>query len=248
MNWGEVEVARKTEVLRLTKEEANAISVLREQGVDKLINEIDMVLSTHVGYSMESLKALRDSLRCKKLILLDTLVEDGVITREDADLLLKVFEEGKNIAIVGNTATGKTTLLRSLLASYKGSENIFVLDKIKDVVLTDFCKEKNIRYINAESMNVKELLGSALQFNVGKLVISEVYDTGDILTLVTALMYKIPVVFTFATNIDLKDALSVKCGFVKQTVLDAINNSEFVTVRCHYSDDRKYKVEIMKPC
>lgn len=71
-----------------------------------------------------------------KLILPESLVEQGAITPNQLKELKKDVMEHKNIVISGGTGSGKTTLMNSLLTLVDDSERLFLIEDTPELIVS----------------------------------------------------------------------------------------------------------------
>lgn len=69
------------------------------------------------------------------VISIEQYVEQGIATREQADLIAKLVQSKQNILIAGGTFSGKTTLMNSILAMIPPVDRLFVIEQVAELRL-----------------------------------------------------------------------------------------------------------------
>ena len=64
---------------------------------------------------------------------LDDFVSKGICTAEEAEKLRRLVRERKNIIVSGETGSGKTTLINSLLLEIPPSDRLFIIQDVEEI-------------------------------------------------------------------------------------------------------------------
>jgi len=107
----------------------------------------------------------------------EKMIYNGYMTAEMWNFLVGAYSDGKNIIFSGNTGSGKTSMMRNLIASLGDQERILIVEDTNEINI----EHKNV--INMEAANKKgtstsmeELIQTTLRQFGSKLVVGEIRD------------------------------------------------------------------------
>lgn len=112
---------------------------------------------------------------------MDTLIEEGLLTREQADEIIRYWQEGRSILICGPNGSGKTTLENALLDYTPKDKSMAIVGEIPDLFVDEREHPMTLtRQIlpaktdTAISYTLEDLCRSCLTESVDTLVVSEI--------------------------------------------------------------------------
>ena len=232
-------MARKTEVKRLTLEEFNLLEVLRRYDRDQLIGYLDRLISqTEDTMTRDLLREMRLALKPTTVMLLSDLVENSVISKEDADYLLSEVSKGRNIAVTGKVRSGKTTLLHALISSLPPDRKIVIIENIEELDFKLSAPDSNIVKFVLGGNFSGDVLRVILQDKLDHLVFGEVINSDNALSLGLALLCGHPVMFTVHSDFSqpvqrvLMDKVKDGADFLRR----ALEQADFLEVACSMVD------------
>ena len=120
---------------------------------------------------------------------LDSLVVDGALPPEGAEMLSKAVRERKNVLIAGGTGTGKTTLLNVLSGEIPPGERVVTIEDAAELQMSGHVVRLEARPANAEGageITLQQLVRSALRLRPDRIILGEVRGP-EALDLVSAL-------------------------------------------------------------
>ena len=114
---------------------------------------------------------------------LDDFVKKGICTAEEAEKLRRLVRERKNIIVSGETGSGKTTLINSLLLEIPPSDRLFIIQDVEEIQ----CLAPNkVQVLCSEGHYTQRMaVKDALRFNPDRLIVGAVRD-GAALDLIQA--------------------------------------------------------------
>ena len=120
---------------------------------------------------------------------LESLVVDGALPSEGAEMLATAVRGRKNVLIAGGTGTGKTTLLNVLSGEIPPGERVVTIEDAAELQLTGHVVRLEARPANAEGageITLQQLVRSALRLRPDRIILGEVRGP-EALDLVSAL-------------------------------------------------------------
>lgn len=115
----------------------------------------------------------------KRPLSMDDLIEKQSITREAADFLKEMVEEGYNIFISGGTGSGKTTFLNVLSNYIPKGERVITIEDSAELQLTGTenlvrleCRQANVEGEN--EITIRNLIKASLRMRPDRIVVGEV--------------------------------------------------------------------------
>lgn len=120
---------------------------------------------------------------------LESLVDLGSVTSDQADELRAVVEARKNLLVSGGTGAGKTTLLNVLSGLIDDRERVVVVEDASELRLRGHVVRLEGRPSNSEgigAITLRQLIRSALRLRPDRIVVGEVRGP-EALDLVNAL-------------------------------------------------------------
>jgi pilus assembly protein CpaF len=123
---------------------------------------------------------------------MDRLIAMGSISKEAAEYLKELVQNGFNIVVSGGTGTGKTTFLNALSGYVPKDERVITIEDSAELKLLGV---KNLvrletRNANAEGrgeIGIKNLIKTALRMRPDRLIVGEVRDGGAALDMLIAM-------------------------------------------------------------
>ena len=108
-------------------------------------------------------------------VRLEHLVEVGMLTKRQLDLLQTALKSRQNIVVAGATSSGKTTLLGALIAEL--NERVVCIEQIPELVIKEPTVSMRERPANQEglgSIAMQQLVIEALRMRPDRIVVGEV--------------------------------------------------------------------------
>ena len=110
---------------------------------------------------------------------MEDLIRFSSITREAAEFLKILVENGYNIFISGGTGSGKTTLLNALAGYIPHQERIITIEDSAELMIRNIpnlvsleCRQANVEGENA--VTIRDLIRTALRMRPDRIVVGEV--------------------------------------------------------------------------
>ncbi len=125
--------------------------------------------------------------RPEVIFRLDDYVESGIMTAEQAMILLGALTERRNILVSGGTSSGKTTLLNALLAEDAITADRVVL--IEDTVELQCAAHDQLQLLTrraAPAITIRDLIQTTLRFRPDRIIIGEIRDGAGALDMLKA--------------------------------------------------------------
>lgn len=127
----------------------------------------------------------------KTALSMEDLIEKNSITREAADFLKTIVEEGYNIFISGGTGSGKTTFLNVLSNYIPKDERVITIEDSAELQLvgTENLVRLECRQANVEGENeitIRDLIKTSLRMRPDRIVVGEV-RAGEALDMLQAM-------------------------------------------------------------
>lgn len=237
-------MSRKTEVLRVTTDEAELIKSIRLVGMKKFAEELDVAVKL-VSTSLSSLKSVKCSLIKSNDVTLEELLFNGTLKESDYEYLLESLNENRHIAITGAHSSGKTTMLKALLSCNELMDTkLCIFEGQKEVETYSNIVDKSCVFIDPRNTYTKDLLEVSFRGDIKRLVFSEITTHEDALILALMLRHK-PTIFTVDSNSFIRDMLLSFENNVSDSVLSTIKKETLVIVHCEYNEDN-YNVSVVK--
>jgi hypothetical protein len=228
---------KKTEVLRLTITESKLVKKIREVGITEFLCDIERALITS-SEPLTSLRGIKGSLSRSKYFSFEDIVSNKSLSKEDASYLIDAVRLRKSIAITGGVGTGKTTLLKALLACSEMRDNRLCIFEGREESEPCFSLiNKSSVHVDPENTSVKDLLELAFRGDIDQLVFADVKTQEDILSLALLAPYK-PTIFTVISDDYLKGVLTSLNGNAVNSVISAIDKENLVEVTCSYDGEQ----------
>ncbi len=108
-------------------------------------------------------------------VRLEHLVEVGMLTKRQLDILQTALKSRQNIVVAGATSSGKTTLLGALIAEL--NERVVCIEQIPELVIKEPAVSMHERPANQEglgSIAMQQLVIEALRMRPDRIVVGEV--------------------------------------------------------------------------
>lgn len=232
-------MSRKTEVKRITSEEANLIEVLRRYETSHIIEHLDSLIATSVADTQNLLREIRLALKPVSSTLLPDLISSNRISQEDADYLLEEIAKGRNVAIVGAIGSGKTTLLHALICGLSEESRITVIESVEEMDFKVSAPDRNITKYSTSTLSSRELVNCILGNSIDTLVFGDISSTEDALSLAMSLMCGHSVIFAIHADPTggIKNVLGELCKDGTDNLRAVIDNTDFIEVACTVGED-----------
>lgn len=237
-------MTKKTEILRATKEEARLLAALRTIGVNKVIEELDLVIEGNTSAPTNVLRALKSSLVETNSLTLADLQTRGNISDDDAITLLSALHTDRTIVICGDKETDKSRLMKSLITSAELDRLFTIVKESEDYTITPTASKQCSITIPSDNLSLKDLSTALLCRESNTLVVPKLRRKEDILLLFHAFSYNQPVLFSIDAPSDkVKDTLKVWVKPFKDVVTKTIEAEDMLIVEC-YLDGNVQKVRV----
>lgn len=108
----------------------------------------------------------------EKIFTLEEYVENGRLTKERYELLIKHIKKRSNIVIGGETGSGKTTLLNAIIAKmteFTPNDRFYIVEDAGEIQ----CHSKDVVRIYAAGKETLKAVGIALRCNVSRIIFGE---------------------------------------------------------------------------
>lgn len=107
----------------------------------------------------------------RRIFSIDEYVEKGIMTQAQADAIRQAIADRRNIATIGATSSGKTTLLNAILSEPGyADERLHVIQDVPE--LRTVADDVEFMFTNPKS--ILELLGDSMRMNPDRIVVGEV--------------------------------------------------------------------------
>lgn len=115
----------------------------------------------------------------KSHITMDTLIENGTVTKDIALFLKKSVEEGRNIFVSGGTSSGKTTMLNVLSGFIPHSLRVICIEDSAELQITHIpnlvrLETRNAGQEGCSEISIRDLIRNALRMRPDRLIVGEV--------------------------------------------------------------------------
>jgi pilus assembly protein CpaF len=111
------------------------------------------------------------------VITSEKMIDNGYMSFEMWHYIFESYQDGKNILFSGNTGSGKTSMMRNVLAELPDQERILIVEDTNEISLD------HVNVLNMEaadklefSMTMAELIQTTLRQYGSKLVVGEIRD------------------------------------------------------------------------
>ncbi len=100
-------------------------------------------------------------------------IENGTCSEEQAALMRSLIRERKNIIVSGETGSGKTTLINSLLKEIPAEDRLYIIEDTKELQ----CDAPNsVPVLTGEDHTARAAIKDALRFRPDRIIVGEVRD------------------------------------------------------------------------
>lgn len=115
----------------------------------------------------------------EKPYTMDSLIENGSISREAASFLETMVAAGYSIIISGGTSAGKTTFLNALSNYIPGSERVITIEDNAELQIQGISnlvrlEAKNANFEGNRAITIRDLIKSALRMRPDRIIVGEV--------------------------------------------------------------------------
>ena len=112
--------------------------------------------------------------RATRIFTLDSYVESGSLSSEQAKQLRDNIKERKNILIAGGTGSGKTTFANALINELKDcKDRVIVLEDLPELQIT---AEDCVKLTTTSNISMRTLVKGILRMRPDRIIIGEVRD------------------------------------------------------------------------
>lgn len=107
----------------------------------------------------------------RRIFLLDEYVERGIMTRAQVDAIRQAISDRRNIATIGATSSGKTTLLNAILSEPGyADERLHIIQDVPELrTVAD-----DVEFMFTDPKTILELLMDSMRLNPDRIVVGEV--------------------------------------------------------------------------
>ena len=104
---------------------------------------------------------------------LSHFIENGTLTQDQADLIRSLIINRKNLVISGETGSGKTTLMNTLLKEIPPSDRLFIIEDTKELQ----CSAPNkVSVLTGDNYTARKAVKNAMRFRPDRIIVGEVRD------------------------------------------------------------------------
>lgn len=108
-----------------------------------------------------------------KVFTISELIDAGVLTALDADKIAKLIAGRRNIIISGETASGKTTLMNTLLTMIPENDRLYIIEDTKEL----HCSSRNrVSVLTGDVYSARDAVKDALRMRPDRIIVGEVRD------------------------------------------------------------------------
>lgn len=231
-------MSKKTEVVRLTSQEAELISLLREHGVRKVLDEIDLALSLDKEGVLPTLSAVKYTLDPKPYFTMEQLVEQGFISPEDSNYLIQAISSNKSIAITGDTGTGKTVLLHALLCAHSNIRKVCLVDSKFELDLKRSIPDKLVPTIDLSGATASDIMNALFRPDYETMMFNSVETESELFSMTSAIKYGLGVCCTVSSLEAVKEKLVSRCrDSLSNRIGNLFDSHNFIEVSCKISEE-----------
>lgn len=113
-------------------------------------------------------------------VTIDNLIDNGLAPREVLGYLRAVVHSGSTVLVVGEVATGKTTLCRALASSIPANESVLVIEDTPEIRLS----HPHVRYVRTREANSDgagrvspgECIRASMRMAMNRIIFGEMRD------------------------------------------------------------------------
>lgn len=115
----------------------------------------------------------------EKPYTMDSLIENGSISREAAEFLETMVAAGYSVIISGGTSAGKTTFLNALSNYIPGDERVITIEDNAELQIQGISnlvrlEAKNANFEGNREITIRDLIKSALRMRPDRIIVGEV--------------------------------------------------------------------------
>ena len=109
-----------------------------------------------------------------RIFSISDMIEMGVCTKADADRMIGLIRDRRNIVVSGETGSGKTTLLNTLISEIPENDRLYIVEDTKELQCE---KVKNRVFIlTGDKYTARAAIKDALRFRPDRIIVGEVRD------------------------------------------------------------------------
>ena len=181
-------MSKKSEVMRVTKEEFRLVTLLREIDLETLITEIDTSLKVQPS---PALQTLRPVLKSEFIPPFSSLS----MSPQSEKLLKQALETDTPIIITGSNSTNKLTFLKSAINEHKQLLPKVAVSDVTNTLANSVCLLDSEVHDISDHKDSNATLYNLIINDVNRLVVNQPQYIEDYLMLLTALQYDLPFVW-----------------------------------------------------
>jgi type IV secretion system protein VirB11 len=107
----------------------------------------------------------------RRIFLLDEYVERGIMTHRQVDAIRQAIADRRNIATIGATSSGKTTLLNAILSEPGyADERLHIIQDVPELRTA----ADDVEFFFTDPKTILELLADSMRLNPDRIVVGEV--------------------------------------------------------------------------
>lgn len=181
-------MSKKSEVIRVSKEESRLVTLLREMDKDMLISEIDTAINLQSFPALQTLRAILKSEFIPPFFSLS-------ISRESVRLLETSLNTNTPIVITGEDATNNLVFLKTIINEYKHKlQKVAIVDSTDDLIHSVCLMNSTVYNISDQKDSQSALYNLSIE-GVDRLIINRPLYLEDYLLLYSAMQFGIPFIW-----------------------------------------------------
>lgn len=230
-------MSKKSEVMRVTKEEFRIVTLLRELDPDILISEIDSALKIQPS---PNLQTLRSVLKSEFIPPFSSIS----ISTNSTNIIRKALETSASIIITGSANVNKLTLLKSLITEFKYTlPKVAIADTTNNLANSVALLDSEVYDISQEKDSHTTIYNLTIS-EISRLIINQPQYIEDYLLLLSALSYDLP--FIWVSEVHPLDSAMLQANKrAYQMIQEKFTNRPYIHV--NYLNDigvDGYKIQI----
>lgn len=181
-------MSKKSEVMRVTKEEFRLVTLLREVDLENLISEIDTSLKVQPSPTLQTLRSVLKSEFIPPFTSLS-------ISQQSANVLKQALGTDMPILITGSNSTNKLTFLKSMVNEHKQLLPKVAVSDVTNSLANSVCLLDSEVFDISEQKDSHATLYDLIINDVQRLVVNQPQYIEDYLMLLSSLQYDLPFVW-----------------------------------------------------
>lgn len=175
-------MSKKSEVMRVTKEEFRLVTLLREIDLDNLITEIDTSLKVQPSPTLQTLRSVLKSEFIPPFTSLS-------LSQQSTKLLKRALESDTPLLITGSNSSNKLTFLKSMVNEHKQYLPKVAVSDVTNSLVNSVCLlDSEVHDISSNKDSHVTLYNLIIE-DISRLVVNQPQYIEDYLMLLSALQY-----------------------------------------------------------